>query len=124
MGTYNKQKKTRFTAMVALIVFATLAVPCTVLAAERAGGRISGSFGSSSSNRAQSRFHRFHGPGFFDGDVGDAEVTTEQSQSTPATEPAKPADKGRYVPPHWVDGGYGVEVLEPGYWSGTEKTPK
>ena len=25
-----------------------------------------------------------------------------------------------YTQPHWVDGEYGVEVLEPGYWTDTD----
>jgi len=32
-------------------------------------------------------------------------------------EPSKPVNKGRYVQPRWVNGGYGVEVLQPGYWT-------
>jgi hypothetical protein len=30
------------------------------------------------------------------------------------------AQTGTYVYPQWVDGGHGVEILRPGYW--TEKT--
>ena len=26
--------------------------------------------------------------------------------------------------PHWVDGGYGVHVLEPGHWTNPEKEPE
>jgi len=35
--------------------------------------------------------------------------------------PGKPAKKGIYVQPQWVDGGYGVQVLEAGHWTDPEK---
>jgi hypothetical protein len=33
-----------------------------------------------------------------------------------ASERTEPAASKSYVPPRWVDGGYGVQVLEPGHW--------
>jgi len=56
--------------------------------------------------------------GFFGGDgLDDQGVTViEQVQPAPSTEP-KPAENRIYVPPHWVDGGYGVQVLQPSYWT-------
>src|SRR5262245_22825366 len=61
----------------------------------------------------------------FDGDglddQGDQQVIIIQSsQPAPSTEPSAPAENRIYVQPHWVDGGYGVQVLQPGYWT----TPK
>jgi len=47
-------------------------------------------------------------------------VIIQQSPSAPTTEPSAPAENRIYVQPRWVDGGYGVQVLQPGYWT----TPK
>jgi hypothetical protein len=63
--------------------------------------------------------HRFHRFGFFGGDgLDDQDVTIiQQFQPAPTTEPSEPAENRIYVPPHWVDGAYGVQVLQPGYWT-------
>jgi hypothetical protein len=45
------------------------------------------------------------------------EIFIQQFQPAAATEPREPATNRVYVQPHWVDGGYGVQVLEPGYWT-------
>jgi hypothetical protein len=59
---------------------------------------------------------RFHAP--LIGDVissDDISVTVEQTQSFhPA--PQKERKNRIYVPPRWVQGEYGVEILEPGRW--------
>ena len=58
------------------------------------------------------------GFGFIGGqlvDVGD--VVVIQVPSSAANQPRGPAQSGTYVDPHWVDGGHGVEILRPGYWS-------
>ena len=65
------------------------------------------------------RFNRF---GFFGvggvDDQGDQQVIIiQQFQPAPTAEPSKPAENRIYVQPRWVDGGYGVQVLEPGYWT-------
>ena len=44
-------------------------------------------------------------------------IFIQEFQPAPTTEPTEPAKKGIYVEPRWVDGGYGVQVLEPGYWT-------
>ena len=87
-------------------------------------GRTNGSsrgFRVSRSAGQQARLHAFHRHGFFDGDGffgGDGGVITiEQPQPTAIMQPQQPVYKGRYVQPRWVDGGYGVQVLEPGYWT-------
>lgn len=83
--------------------------------------RSSGSFRASSMNGQHSFSRPFSG--FFGGDDEPVEIIIQQSQSAPITEPTKPAQKGIYVQPHWVDGGYGVQVLEPGHWTDPEKQP-
>jgi hypothetical protein len=78
----------------------------------------SGSIGIKASNRHRPKpGGRFHGPVIVDGiPSGDISVTVEQAQSPYAAPPAKER-KGRiYIPPRWVQGEYGVEVLEPGRW--------
>jgi len=59
--------------------------------------------------------------GFFDEDEPNIVIIMQQSQFVPNTEPRKPAKKGIYVQPQWVDGGYGVQVLEAGHWTDPEK---
>ena len=129
MSNYSSHKKKALLSMVALVTVATLAVPFTALGAGRAVGH-SGAVGMAGSSR-QHFSHGFRHSRFFDGDgfvgdgfVGDGfdggGVTVEQSQPAPTVAPEKPVNR-RYVQPHWVDGGYGVEVLEPGYWVSTDK---
>jgi hypothetical protein len=38
-------------------------------------------------------------------------------QPEAAAQPSEPAENKVYVQPRWVDGGYGVQVLQPGYWA-------
>jgi hypothetical protein len=38
-------------------------------------------------------------------------------QPAPAVQAREPAAHKIYVQPRWVDGGYGVQVLQPGYWA-------
>ena len=59
--------------------------------------------------------HRFQ---FFDGGGpgGQQVIVIQQFQSPATTEPREPTNNRIYVPPRWVDGGYGVQVLKPGYW--------
>jgi hypothetical protein len=62
------------------------------------------------------------GFGFIGGhvfDVGDVVIIQlPSSASNPSREPAQ---TGTYVYPQWVDGGHGVEILRPGYWSNQKK---
>jgi hypothetical protein len=48
---------------------------------------------------------------------GDQVIIIQQLPPVPTAEPSRPAENRIYVPPQWVDGGYGVEVLKPGYWT-------
>jgi len=139
MTTRRKQKHKRFLAILIFMSLAMLDLPSSALAAGRGGGRgggsgsfggVSRSFGGSGPFRHGNRFdnfrdRRFFGPGFVDGfGFGGADVVIEQSQSTPGVAPATPANKGRCVQPRWVDGGYGVEVLQPGYWTRVDNETK
>jgi hypothetical protein len=72
------------------------------------------------------RFHRqdffshpFHGFGFGGGVVVDEQpvIIIQEFQPAPITEPREPVTNRIYVQPRWVDGGHGVEVLQPGYWT-------
>jgi hypothetical protein len=121
MTTNNTRRKKGFRCLFALVTVTTLAVPYIALGAG-AGFRNSGTFRSSS--HGQHSFpHRFNRFGFFRGDgfndfggaVADQDITTTQPvQPAPSTEPV---ENGIYVPPRWVDGGYGVQISQPGYWA-------
>ena len=70
----------------------------------------------------RSGFHsRFAGElGFIGGHVIDAGdvIVVQIPSAAPAPSPSRePAHTGTYVHPQWVDGGHGVEILRPGYWS-------
>jgi hypothetical protein len=51
-------------------------------------------------------------------------VIIQQFQPAPITEPREPATNRIYVQPRWVDGGHGVEVLQPGYWTDAKQAEK
>ena len=115
MTIYNTRRKKRFRCLFALVTVTILAVPYVVLGA---GPAFRNSGTSSVSSRRQHSFsHPFHRFGFFDGDeLDDQDVTIiQQVQPAPSTAP-EPTENRIYVPPHWVDGGYGVQVLQPSYW--------
>jgi hypothetical protein len=71
--------------------------------------------------RRQDFFIRpFNGFGFVGGVGGFSEqpvIIIQQFQPAPNTEPRESATNRVYVQPRWVDGGHGVEVLQPGYWT-------
>ena len=123
--TYNTRRKKSFRCLFALVTVATLAVPYVALGAGPVF-RNSGTPSVSSSHRQHSFSRPFHRFGFFGGDGfddfgGDGlddqdAIIIQQVQPAPSTEP-KPAENRIYVPPHWVDGGYGVQVLQPSYWT-------
>ena len=99
-----------------LAIGITLTQPYLAFGAGQSFGR-SGSVGVSGMHGQ----HPFRGFGFFgeDGlsDQGDQVIILQQSQPAPTAEPTEPAENRIYVQPRWVDGGYGVQVLQPGYWS-------
>ena len=51
-------------------------------------------------------------------------IIIQQFQPATAAQPNKPAENRIYVEPRWVDGGHGVEVLQPGYWADPKQTEK
>jgi hypothetical protein len=64
--------------------------------------------------------HPFHGFGFVGvGGVVDEQpvIIIQQFQPAATAQPSEPAENRIYVQPRWVDGGFGVQVLQPGYWA-------
>jgi len=121
MTTYNTSRKKRFRCLFALVTAIVLTVPYVAFGAGPTFAR-SGSSTASGMHGRPSFSHGFHRFGFFDGDGLDDQqvVIIQQSLPAPTTEPSAPPENRIYVQPHWVDGGYGVQVLQPGYWT----TPK
>jgi hypothetical protein len=117
MTTYNTRRKRTFRCLFALVTVTTLAVSYVALGAGPAF-RNSGTFRSSSHGQ-HSFSHPFHRFGFFDRDGLDDQqvVIIQQPQSAPTTQPSEPSENRIYIPPRWVEGGYGVQVLKPGYWA-------
>ena len=110
-----------------LAIGITLTIPYFVFGAQSFGGF--GRFRGSAINRQHSfsrpfnrfglvPFNRF---GWFGAggvvDDGQPVIIIQQFQSPAATEPREPVTNRIYVQPRWVDGGYGVQVLQPGYWA-------
>jgi hypothetical protein len=100
-----------------LVVGITLTVPYLAFGASHPAGR-SGAFRSSGTHRHGGSSHRFQHTGFVgvDGPADQDIVIIQQFYPAPTLEPGQPAQKGIYVQPRWVDGGYGVQLLQPGYW--------
>lgn len=90
----------------------------------RAAREATHSFSRSGKFRAP-KMHRQHSFRFGPGGVAEQQIIIiQQLQPAPAFESEEPATNGIYVPPRWVDGGHGVEVLEPGYWTDPEQAAK
>jgi hypothetical protein len=117
MTTYNTRRKKGFRCLFALVTVTTLAVSYVALGAGPAFRNLETS--RSSSHGQHSFSHPFHRFGFFGRDGLDDQGVTiiQQSQSAPTTQPSEATENRIYVPPHWVDGGYGVQVLQPSYWT-------
>ena len=101
-----------------LAIGINLSLPYLAFGAARSFGS-SGRFKAPRMHRQHSFSHPFHRFGFF-GVGGDGEqqvIIIQQFHSAGAQEHREPATNRIYVPPRWVDGGYGVQVLEPGYWT-------
>ena len=121
MEIVNRYKNKAIAAIFTLVSLASLAVPCTVLGANRAGDNMGGLRVSSPATE-QTHSRVFPHRGFFAaGGFPEVEATIEQSQPALPVESEKLSKTSRYVQPRWVDGGYGVEVSEPGYWTDSEK---
>ena len=108
-----------------LAIGVTLTLPYLVLGAARGAGRPGGSR-ATRTHRQRAFAHPFQRFGFVgvDEPADQQVIIIQQSQPAPTSEPREPAKKEIYVPPRWVDGGYGVQVLEPGYWVDSEKAPR
>jgi len=122
-----------------LVIGITLTLPHFAFGAARSFGG-SGGFRGSTIQRQQSflrPFHdfdssgRFRGRGFhrqdffndfgFVGGVGgfgeQPVIIIQQFQPAATAQPSESAENRIYIQPRWVDGGYGVQVLQPGYWA-------
>ena len=117
MVTYHTRRKMAFRCLFALATATTLAVPYVALGAGQSFGR-SGGFTASRMHRQPAFSDRFHRFGFFGVDgFGEQDFTIVQpGQPAPNMAP-QPAENLIYVQPKWVDGGHGVQVSQPGYWT-------
>ena len=100
----------------------TLTLPYLAFGAGHSFGGF-GRFRAPNIHREHSVSHPFNRFGFLGvGEVGEEPVIIIQ-QFLPAasTGEREPATNRIYVPPRWLDGGYGVEVLQPGYWIDPEQ---
>jgi hypothetical protein len=79
----------------------------------------SGKFRARGFHRQDFFSHPFNGFGFVGvGGVSEQPIIIIQPfQPAPITEPREPVTNRIYVQPRWVDGGHGVQVLQPGYWT-------
>ena len=116
MTTYNPHRKKGLRCLFVLVTVATLAVSYVALGAGP-GFRNSGSVRSRSHGH-HSFSHPFNRSGFFGGDGLDDQnfIIIQPVQAAPSIKP-EPTENRIYVPPRWVDGGYGVQVLQPSYWT-------
>jgi len=107
-----------------LAIGITLTLPQFAFAAARSLGR-SGSVNAFRPHRQNSFARPFRPLGFVGGGGFDDQqviIVIQQVQSTPTIDPREPAQEKVYVSPRWVDGGHGVQVLEPGYWTVPKQT--
>jgi hypothetical protein len=101
-----------------LAIGITFSLPYLAFGAAHSFGT-SGRFRAPKMQRQHSFSHPFQGFGFFGvGGVDEQQIIIiQQFQFAGATERREPATNRIYVPPRWVDGGHGVQVLEPGSWT-------
>jgi hypothetical protein len=63
-------------------------------------------------------FHRFGFVGVGGGiDEEPVVIVIQQFQGAAPNQPREIAQEKVYIQPRWVDGGHGVQVLEPGHWT-------
>ncbi len=122
MRLSNRTKLVFFSLLLTLGIAFTPSV--SAVGATHFTGR-SGGFRSSGTHRHQGR-HRFPQTGFlgFDGAADQDIVIIQQFYPAPPSNRIDPAPKGVYVQPRWVDAGYGVQLLQPGYWAEPGSAPK
>jgi hypothetical protein len=102
-----------------LAIGSTFSLSYLAFGATRSFGN-SGRFKSPKMQRQHFFPHPFRGFGVVGGVGGFSEqpvIIIQQFQPASNTESKKPATNRVYVQPRWVDGGHGVELLQPGYWT-------
>lgn len=109
-----------------LAIGITLTLPYVVFGAGRtssSSGRLRAPMTRPQHSSVPQRFHRFGVSGV--SEVGEEQVIIyQQVQSAPTVESREPATNRIFNPPHWVDGGSGVQVSVPGYWIEPNQAPK
>jgi hypothetical protein len=101
----------------------TLTLPYLALGATAGAGRSGGSRAARMHRQHIQRFGGFVDWGW--GEPSDQQtIIIQHSQPALTSEPKEPAKKEIYVQPRWVDGGYGVEVLQPGYWVDSDEAAR
>jgi hypothetical protein len=116
MGLSGRRRPINFCLILAIGI--TLSLPDLAFSAARSFGS-SGRFKPARMQRQHFFPRPFQGFGFVGvGGVDEQQIIIiQQFQSPGASEPKERATNRIYVQPRWVDGGYGVQVLEPGYWT-------
>lgn len=104
---------------VSLAAAVAFTVPDLVLAASRSIGRSAGKAGAARVHRQRPVSPPFRHSGIVVlGEESEPQVIIIQAPAPApvASERTEPAVSKTYVPSRWVDGGYGVQVLEHGHW--------
>ena len=117
-----------------LVIGITLTLPHFAFGAARSfggSGRFRGStiqrqhFISPPFNRCGFNRFGFNRCGFLGGGgIVDEQPVIIIQQFQPTAQSSGPAENRIYVQPRWVDGGYGVQVLQPGYWADPKQAEK
>ena len=116
-----------FGCALSLATVVVLTVTDLGLGASRSIGRPAGKIGASRIHRPQRVLPPFRPAGIIAaGGDSEPQVIIIQTPPPPSVvvERPEPAAQKIYVAPRWVDGGHGVEILEPGHWVETKPAPK
>lgn len=108
-----------------LAIGVTLTLPHVAHSAGHALARSRG-FKGARMHRQRGFLHPVLPFGFFgvDEPANQQVIIIQQPPAAPGPEAKEPAKKRIYVQPRWVDGGYGVQVLQPGHWVDAGKSPE
>ena len=104
-----------------------LTVPDLVLGASRSVGRSAGRVSPAPVHRQRPVPRPFISPGVIavEGDSEPQIIIIQPPPPAPvASESTEPAASKIYVAPRWVDGGHGVQVMEPGHWVESKQPAK
>jgi hypothetical protein len=121
MTTCGAHRKDGSWSVFVLLTIIILSVPYVAMGAGSAFKSADAVGISSAWHPHQPSRHVFHRPRFFRAPEVAPEIIVEQFQSPPIVEPEKPVKHRVYVQPHWVHGGYGVEIFEPGHWTDAKR---